>query len=382
MHAKNTVRYFLLIIFVMLFFFFTNDFGLVGAQKTAIVTAIAIDREEDEFSLAVQIANPSKEQTAMGGGAQGEKGESGKEANGGQYPCVEGKGKTVAQALDEVEKSTGWLIKLVFCRLLILGESFTETDAFDALDYFLLDEYMNDDCLLATVTGKAADMLKSKSTLGSSSALAIEKVLSPTAKNAGVSLPCNLKDFSIGYFSASRSGVLPLLERENDFFKAEKTALFKDGKRIGVLNAEETFALSVVKNPLRLADYTTRVDGVDCTLTVRKTNNKRKFFIKDNTPVLRVELVLYAGVKDNAQSRPINELKDLGDLPNGALAVASESLFTQISALHEKCKSLGFDAFEGVSMLQKYENNFFEEWKETLPERLALDLTVRFEGLR
>ena len=239
MHAKNPVRYFLLLVFVMLFFFFTNDFGLVGAQKTAIVTAIAIDKEEDGFSLAVQIANPSKEQGSGGGTQNGNS----------QYPCVEGKGKTVAQALDEAEKSTGWLIKLVFCKLIILGESFTEKDAFDALDYFLLDEYMNDDCLLAAVDGKAAELLKAKTQLGASSALAIEKVLSPTAKSAGVSLPCNLKDFAVGYFGASRSGVLPLLEQEENFFKAEKTALFKDGKRIGVLNAEETFALSVVKNP-------------------------------------------------------------------------------------------------------------------------------------
>lgn len=378
MHAKNTVRYFLLLVFVMLFFFFTNDFGLVGVQKTAIVTAIAIDKEEDGFSLAVQIANPSKEQGSGGGEKEG----GGTQNGNSQYPCVEGKGKTVAQALDEAEKSTGWLIKLVFCKLIILGESFTEMDAFDALDYFLLDEYMNDDCLLAAVDGKAAELLKAKTQLGASSALAIEKVLSPTAKSAGVSLPCNLKDFAVGYFGASRSGVLPLLEQEENFFKAEKTALFKDGKRIGVLNAEETFALSVVKNPLRLASYTTQVDGVDCTLTVRKSNNKRKFSIKENTPVLEVELALYAGVKDNAKSRPIEDLKDLGNLPSGALAVASQSLASQIERLHQKCKTLAFDAFEAIDMLQKHENDYFEEFKETLPERLELELTVHFEGLR
>ena len=381
MHAKNTVRYFLLLVFVMLFFFFTNDFGLVGAQKTAIVTAIAIDKEEDGFSLAVQIANPSKEQASGGGGGNGSGG-NGESGSSSQYPCVEGKGKTVAQALDEAEKSTGWLIKLVFCRLIVLGESFTQTDSFDALDYFLLDEYMNDDCLIAAVEGKAAEVLKAKTQLGASSALAIEKVLSPTAKSAGVSLPCNLKDFAVGYFSAGRSGVLPLLEQEENFFKAEKTALFKEGKRIAVLNAEETFALSAVKNPLRLASYTTKVNGADCTLTIRKTNNKRKFEIEENTPVLKVELTLYAGIKDNAKSRPIDELGDAGDLPNGALAVASQSLAGQIEALHQKCKSIGFDAFEAIGMLQKYENDYFEAFKETLPERLELDLTVRFEGLR
>ena len=58
MKGKTSARYFIFLIFVGLFFYFTNDFGLIGAQKTAIVTAIGIEREEDGFALSVQIANP------------------------------------------------------------------------------------------------------------------------------------------------------------------------------------------------------------------------------------------------------------------------------------------------------------------------------------
>ncbi|MBQ8320482.1 MAG: hypothetical protein IJX81_06340 [Clostridia bacterium] len=375
MHAKRTVHYYLLILFTLAFFFFTNDFGLIAAQKTAIVTAIAIDKEEEEFSLAVQIANPSKDGSKSGGGGGAD---GGKE----EYPCVNGKGKTVAEALASAEKATGWQVKLVFCRVLVLGESVLKQNCFEALDFFLLDEYMNATCQVTTVNGSAAEVLKSSTPLGKSSALALEKILSDTAKTAGTALPVSLKDFAMGYFGAGSSGFLPLIEKDEDFFKAEKTVLVKEGKKVGVLSGEETFALTAVKNPLRLADYTFPLSSGGCTVNIRKSKPKLRFSLRDDTPTLQAELAFYVGIRDSVKPRPADKLKDAGDLPDGALAVAEKTLSQQIIALHERCKAIGFDVFEATGMLQKYENNSFETLKETLPERLKLELTVRFEGVR
>ena len=44
--------------------------------------------------------------------------------------------------------------------------------------------------------------------------------------------------------------------------------VFADGKRIGKLTKEETFALACVKNPLRLASYTVEEKGVEKTLLI------------------------------------------------------------------------------------------------------------------
>ncbi|MBQ7879203.1 MAG: hypothetical protein IJ317_01005, partial [Clostridia bacterium] len=57
-HAKNTVRYYLLIIFVLVFLFVSGDFGLVDVQKTAIVMAVGVDRDDDSFIVTSQIAIP------------------------------------------------------------------------------------------------------------------------------------------------------------------------------------------------------------------------------------------------------------------------------------------------------------------------------------
>ena len=41
-----------------MFLFFSNDFGLTDVQKTAIVMAVGVDREEDTFIVTSQIAIP------------------------------------------------------------------------------------------------------------------------------------------------------------------------------------------------------------------------------------------------------------------------------------------------------------------------------------
>ena len=128
-HNKNTVRYFLLLVGLLAFLFFSNDFGLVDVQKTAIVTAAGIDREGEEFILTSQIAIPQSSQQ-------------GKST---QAVQLVSRGKTISEAFEQINVKTGWYPKLVFCKLLLFGEKAAEENVFDALDFFLLDEYLTDD---------------------------------------------------------------------------------------------------------------------------------------------------------------------------------------------------------------------------------------------
>ncbi|MBQ8446489.1 MAG: hypothetical protein IJX31_01785, partial [Clostridia bacterium] len=104
-HTRNTVRYYILIVAVLAFLFFSNDFGLTDVQKTAIVMSVGIDREENEFILTSQIAVP----------------QSSKQGNASQAVQLVSRGKTVAEAFEQINAKTGWYPKLVFCKLIILG---------------------------------------------------------------------------------------------------------------------------------------------------------------------------------------------------------------------------------------------------------------------
>ncbi len=440
-HQKNTVRYYLLIILILSFLFFTGDFGLIDVQKTAIVMAVGIDREEDTFIITSQIAIP----------------QASKQGKATETVQLVSRGATVADAFEEINAKTGWYPKLVFCHLIVLGEKAVEKNAFDALDFFLLDEYMSDNCLLATCDGLAKDLLNVAALVDPSGSVAIQKILSPHAERTGSVLPTTLREFAIGYYSESRSGFLPIVKTQpqqeqvggngqgqngssnssgsssssqssqssqssesasqsgsdsgsssgsqsggesgssgggsqsgaagggNDkpVFSASETALFVGGKRVDKFSQEETFAFNAVKQELRLAAYSTETNEAYCTLTIRHNNPKTKFKVgKDGRATYRVNVSMTAGLLDYSQALPKNRLRDAGDVPQNAFEAASKRLTAQIHQTFEKCRAARCDLFGIVEQLQKFENRRYEELKNDVLKNAIVNVSVRFTGVR
>ena len=61
------MKLYILLAIIVLFAFFSNDFGLVDIQKTAIILAAAIDKTENGYSLTAQIAVPKGSDRTTGG---------------------------------------------------------------------------------------------------------------------------------------------------------------------------------------------------------------------------------------------------------------------------------------------------------------------------
>ncbi|MBQ7923887.1 MAG: hypothetical protein IJ329_01120 [Clostridia bacterium] len=415
LHQKNTVRYFLIVIAALFFLFLSGDFGLIDVQKTAIVMAVGIDREDDTFIVTSQIAVPKAS-------------DSGKSS---ETVQIVSRGNTVADAFEEINAKTGWYPKLVFCRLILLGEKTAQDNAVDALDFFLLDEYLSDNCLVATCDGFAKDILNVKALVDASGSVAIQKVLSSHAQRVGTVLPSTLREFSIGYYSESKSSFLPVLktqpqqeeitgdtpqnggaggsqsnqqseagsqdsqsgqsnqsgqsggEAEKPVFSASETALFYAGKRVGTLTEEETFAFNAVKNKLRLASYSVEADGNAYSLAVKSNSPKTSCKLgKDGRAAYSIRLTLSAGLLDSAKAFEKTEGIDVGDVPTGAFAAAEKLLSAQISSAFEKARVSGCDVFGVLEALQKRENKRFAEVKNTALENTVLDVSVRFKNVR
>ena len=406
-HTKNTVRYYILFTILLAFLFLSNDFGLIDVQKTAIVLAVGIDREEDDFILTSQIAVP---QSSTQGKAT-------------QAVQLVSKGKTIGQAFEEINAKTGWYPKLVFCRLILLGVSTTEYDVFDALDYFVRDEYLSDNCLVATCDEDAQSLLNTQALVDPASSVAITKVLSEHAERVGTVLPTTLREFSIGYFGESKSGFLPILkttpqqerkdrkpneqDREENkdqssensvqnnqkntpeqnqtkpVFSAKRTALFVGGKRVDTLTEEETFAVSALLNKLKLASYSVTDEKGSCALSVRKNSPKIKFQVnKDGNASLQIRLTRTVGALDYSNAQPADKIADVGDIPNGIFPLAEKKLTAEISTAFEKCKACGCDIFRLRERLIKYKNRRLQKYSQTLLQNTVAQVSVRLENVR
>ena len=412
-HSKNTVRYYILIVIALAFLFFSNDFGLLDVQKTAIVMAAGIDREDDEFIITSQIAIP----------------QSSKQGKVSESVQIVSRGKTVADAFEEINAKTGWYPKLVFCNLILIGQTAAKRNVFDALDYFLRDEYLSDNCLVATCEGNATDLLNTTALVDPSGSIAMEKVLSKHAERVGTVLPTTLREFSIGYFSDSRSGFMPILKTQpqqeqigkippsadnsssssdnnsdssntqsgsqnnqggenqrnqnKPVFSASETALFVEGKHVATLTREETFAFGAVTNKLRLASYSVEQSGRICTLTVKHNSPKIKLSVGTNErAVLKIDVTMAAGKLDYSVSENILNISDVGDVPNGLFSLAEKKLSAEIHRVFEKCRACRCDLFGIVERLEKYEKKSFISLQDNALDTAISEIKVHFHNIR
>ncbi|MBQ8323149.1 MAG: hypothetical protein IJX91_04205 [Clostridia bacterium] len=421
LHQKNTVRYYILLVVIFVFLFVSGDFGMIDVQKTAIIMAVGLDREDDTFIVTSQIAVP----------------QSSKQGKSTETVQLVSRGKTVADAFKEINAKTGWYPKLVFCQLIVVGEKTAEKNVFDALEFFLLDEYMSDNCLVAACEGLAKDMLNVTALVDPSGSVAMQKVLSPHAERVGTVLPSTLREFAIGYYGESKSGYLPVLKtqpqqeeisgeqggagassggnsssgdsssggpsssgnggagdssggssggdkkQDKPVFSASETALFLNGKRVGTLTKEETFAFNAIKGKLRLASYSVEQDDGAYTLTVKRNDPKTKFSLHENGRTsCKIELTVSAGLLDLSSARSGKETADVGDVPDGVFENAEKRLSAQIKTAFDKCRTANCDLFGVLEYLQKNESNRFEELRFTALENTTAEVTVRFRNVR
>lgn len=417
---KTPVLYVLAVIFLTILFF-SNDFGLVDIQKTAIVLAVGIDRENDEFIVNSRIAVPSAsgDQKAAADSIQ-----------------VETRGDTVGAAIQDINTKTGWYPKLVFLNLIVLGDTATQKNAFDTLDFFLRYEYMSDDCQVCCCEGKASELLNTETDVEKTPSLAIGKILSEHSATTGLVAVASLRKFAAGYFGVSKSGYMPLLkyvslstgkktdgadsaentgesggagnaggaensgssgssggaggagesgggENAGKTFTATETALFADGVYKGKLTKDETFAFLCVGGGVRLAAFDVDYGGVTYTLTIKKSKAKIKFYVDDfAAPHLNVQLDIVAGLQDMSSSQTIVEIAAPEKTKQAVLEEAGKKLKRLVHSTFEKSRAYECDLFGAEKRLQKFERKYFNAYRENLLDRVLFYADVRFSPAR
>ena len=404
---KVPVLYALAAIFLTILFF-SNDFGLVDIQKTAIVLAVGIDREEDSFVVTSQIAAPSASADPKASA---------------EAVQVETRGDTVGAAIQKINEKTGWYPKLVFCNLIILGKTATEKNAFESLDFFLRNEYMSDDCNLCCTEGSAGELLSGSSAVEQISSLAIGKILSEHSAKLGLVAASNLRDFATHYFSSCGCGYMPIVSQspltekddkeqadgqkeqsgsgkkqgdegqggnpggeaggKEQTFTATNTALFSDGIYKGKLTAEETFAFQCIRNDLRLAAFDAEHGGVTYTLLIKKSKASVKFSVDDYAvPRLKISVTVKAGLQDLSSSQTIAEIAAPDKTKEAVLKAAGEKFAKAVRSAFEKSRALNCDIFDVKNRLHKYESAYFSAYKDSVLERLLFSAEAKFEPTR
>ena len=383
----------------LLFAFFSNDFGLVDIQKTAVILAAGIDRNGEGYELTAQISVPK----------------GGEKAGGTASVELSGKGETVADCLMMMYADSGWIPKFDFCSLVLLGEEAAREGAMPALNYFLHNEYMSDNCAVAVAEGSAGEMLKKTSAIDDTPSLAIHKLFSGAAEKTGAAVKNTLREFAVGTLGVSKSSFMPFIRTlphesgtgssggsgssegsggkggasgsegsggEKDapvLFRAEETALFREGKLTGLLSAEETLAFNLVRGKVKAGILTVEGEGGEpVSLSIKRGGGSAKLGNED-VPRAKLSVRLKVLVSDRTEEdfmagTETNVATDEDERR------AEELISSYISSLWETCKGSGCDLFLLARELYRKDPKAFEANVGLIPSGMGADIEVSVKG--
>ncbi len=376
------MKLYLIVAAAVLFAFLSNDFGLVDIQKTAVILAVGVDRVEEEFEMTAQIAIPKGTDRTTGGTSSVE---------------ISGKGVTVAECVAEVYAKTGWVPKFVFCDLVLIGETLAKENVFSALDFFLRNEYMPENCLLAVCEGSAKEILSSQSAIDDTSSLALAKVFSNEAVKSGQTVTNTLRQFHIDYRSVSQSGYAPFVrtvkqegaqtpsgeqasggeDGKQVVYQATETALFSQGVMTGLLSPNETFAFHLVQGNVFAGVLTLPNEDNPLSISILKNDGNASLKMKPSpTALLNVDLQ----VRLTNRGAP-SSMKDLAknvlspEMQETASALVKEYLLS----LWQTCQDCECDLFLLTRSLYRNSPKQYQALKEGFFRSLNVEINSKVQ---
>ena len=379
---------FLVLIAAMLFLFFANDFGLVDIHKASIVVAMGIDAEEDGVSVTVQAAVPAPARQGGSGAA---------------YTQVTGNGKSVADALDDINAKTGFYPKLAFCNLVLLGQSCTSHNIFDVLDYFYRGDYVPLTALVGLCSGGAEEALSRRPSDGGMSASAISRAMSEELRKSANACTVNLKMLAQCGGDVGGAAYMPYIqsiesgssggqagssqssgaesssgeEGGSAGFTCLKTAAFLNGEFAGVLSEEQSFAFNLIKNPVRLAVISVPCGGITYTLGLKNCRSSLTARVK-GAPILKVKFSARAAVQSaEGAGVPSGQL-----VPQEVLRAAEDVLAQRLNSLASFCVQSGCDLLGAGGLLFRRDYSGFNSVKDNLLSSLELQTDISLVSVK
>ena len=405
MNFKRT-RLIIIALVFMFIFFFSSDFGLIDVEKTSIITAFAIDKEQNGgYTVSAQIAVPEATDTNSEN----------------QKALLTGKGSTIGGAIKDLGDVSGWYPKLSFCNLIIIGEDFADTDVISCLDYFAKTLRIQDSAQVTFADGKASDLLKEASPLDNISSFAIQKVLLKASGFDSDIASTDIKSFCSGYYSKDGSSIMPLIklvpsdEKQSQssnsssqssggssskgsssegqtktnvkfLFNAKTTALFKKGIKVGELSEPLTLTYNMLT---KAVDGTTfPVDNVeceygqDCNFLLRIVSTKRKVYltVDNNGPTLNVSLKIYCRIDDQNAPTPDDTFSENKPLPTTLIEKAQNLIESQINELIETSIQTECDFLKVKEKLYRYNIKQYSRFKDNVLTAMDKNVKVIVSG--
>ncbi len=379
----------LALVALMLFLFFSNDFGLVDIHKSSIVVAVGVDAEREGYAVTAQAAVPTP---SKGEGSAA-------------YTQVTGRGATVAEALDDINSKTGFYPKLTFCNLVILGESCKDRDLFTVLDYFYRNDSVPLTALVGMCGGMAEELLAKQPADGGMSSSAIQRAMSEELKNSANCSTINLKLLAQYHGSASAAAYMPLISSSEGAeggtatvsaqqdgqsgpkqgkaeFTCRQTVAFSGGKYAGTLTERQAVALDLVRNATRLAVINARCGNDDYTVGLKSVSCRARMDAGGRRPAVKIRLRALANVQSSTAAPSAEGSANTHLVKDEVLRAAEDAVREYMSSLADFCRRNDCDLLFAKLMLSRKDPAAYGRLKDDLLSVTDVEYDIKIKSVR
>lgn len=359
----------LLLLLCVAILFFTNDFGRINLEKNAIIVAIGVDFDGDEYRISCQVA--ASEAPAQGN------------APSQKQTVVTGVGKTPASAFDNMSQRTGWYPNLTFCYMIVMGEGTLEFPFMNTIDYFFRSEELNDAALICACGGTAEELLKAQTPLDNVSAFALLKIIFQEDNKSDKILSINLKTLLYQHFNRSNGNYMPYLtyrrestgsldpEQGDTVYNTSQAVLFESDRARQIIDQEQIsafqFLIKDVKQggievtDVREGDHV--LDRVE--LVVESRQADARFYFREGVPCISYELKPSL-VISHRESTDINvsELTNAQQVSKELCHAVEEKMTRMIEEFLQVIGELGTDVVRAEESFYKFLPKEYRAYEE------------------
>ncbi len=400
-------KFLLFSVFILLTFFLSNDLELINVEKTSIITAIAVDKEDDSYLITAQVAVPEATDTNTEN----------------QKAQLSGKGKTVGEAIKDLANTSGWFPKLAFCNLIILGNDIANENVVKVLDYFAKTLRVQDSALVVLAEKSGKEILSLSTPLDNISSFAIQKIVLKTVGFDADVANNDIKSFCTGYYSLNSSSYLPIIKvisadggsgkqsessdnsssgsssssqgdkakgsnsDSNNLFDVRTTALFKKGKKVGELDENLTLTFNAFNATLKgtslsIPDVPLNDKLANYFITVFDEKHSFKVNATDKEVNLSFNLSLYCKVTDIDIPGAEDSLSTNLPLPQKLIEKTQKIITENIQNLVKKSIETECDFLKIKEKLYRYNHSKYSLFKDNFLSKLNVKINVEVKGPR
>ena len=363
----------LIIVIICLLICGCDDYAELNTLS--IVTALAIDKEENNYKVSTLIANSPKAQTSS------KEGEA-------KTTVYDGKGKTIAQAIKVIDKKSPKRLYFSHINVIVISDKIGKDGFLKIADWLMRYPQMRDKFYLLQVDkNKASDVLKIISPLESFPSQSIATLIesSKNAKSTGDT--ASYSNFIGRILEKGYDPIMPTIVINGNVKKGSKqenvetakpatylslgpVAIYKDDKLIKTSSKKETEIIQVVNNEAKELIYNIKYKNSN--LDIYSNNIKTKIKLSKSNEI-KINVSGEANIYEINNDINLNKPKELKKIERKL----NKSLKNDIEKIIKKTtKKYKTDIFGFGNMIYKNHPNNWKKIKDNYLSKLKIKVKV------